>query len=237
MDLTLIVTAPGELLLALWTPSEFTGESEARADLAISLGLMFWMAVLTIGLLSRRRWDSMVSALACAAIGLGQTGWETALRQWRAFARPGTWRRAWSIVWRAEMAHLAVYALIPSGIAAGRAVLFGLFLPFSVMSFADQPGASSAFDHLRRPVCWTFVSLCASPSAQFRGLTALELSACQRAERCPTLPIAYSDRWQWAWKLLWAALATLWIARWWRSHESASAKLGTPPLRDGTRPT
>lgn len=221
MDLTPIVTAPGELLLALWNPSEFKAESEVRADLAISLGLLFWMLVLMSAALLRRRWHSSVSMLTGVAVGLGLAGWETAVRWWRTLAGPGAWQRTWGVVWRAEMAHLAVYGLLPLGIAAGRAVLFVLFLPFSVMSFADQPGGSRAFDHLRRPQCWTFVSFCASPSAQFRALTASEESACQRGARCPTLPIAYSDRWQWAWKLLWAALAAWWIARWWWSRRPA----------------
>ena len=215
MDLTPIVTVPGELLLALWRPSAFETESEARADLAISLGVVFWILLLVVGILSWRRWQPGARALTAMAVKSGLAGWEMTTRQWRALAGPLTWRRTWGMVWRAELAHLAVYALLPLGWAAGRAMLFVLFMPFSVMSFGDQPGEKGTFDHLRRPECWTFVSLCASPSAQFRGLTALERTACQQGKKCPSLPISYSDRWQMAWKLLWTVLATLWIARWW----------------------
>ena len=237
MDLSLLLTVPGEWLISLWNPSYramqaeaqaadpslFAQGTEAHADLAISLGIAFWIVMVPVLLLALRR-------MRPRAHGFGK-GLGTFVRR---IAAGGTWRQmagtVWRVAWRAQMVHLALFVLAPLLWLALRFVLFAVFMPFSVMSFADQSGpgsASSALSHLDRPACWTFVSRCNSPSAYFHR----DRADCQSNDDCSKAPIRLDDRWLATWKVAWLVMTALWIVVW-RVRLKSKRRRGRPEDRD-----
>jgi hypothetical protein len=189
MDPTLWLIVPGEWLYDLVGNAPADGVDPDAAAVLL-LGAVFWVIVFAV---CRVAWDlrrplarRFGRVAAPARAGLAEKA-----RDLRVWIESWTPRAAWSVLWRAEAAHLIVYVLPQLAIAGAKLALFVLFLPFSVMSFADQTGPLARLEPLDRPVCWTFASWCATP-------------------------LVDSNSAQIAFKLAWFALALVWIAAWHR---------------------
>lgn len=181
-----LLTVPGQWLADWWVPLEAgADETEARADLVVTLGLGFWLVALLVLALSWRWWGTP-SRRAWAGARLGAAA-HSGLQLARGAAQRWDARQAWGIVWRAQLVHALVYVVAPALWAFARQVLFVITLPFSLMGFGDRTGSSGSWmDHLAQPGCWTFATLCHWPGGQ--GML-------------------------WA-KLAWAAIAVAWLVLW-----------------------
>lgn len=186
-----LLTIPGGWLLALLAPSEIaTSDSEARADLVVTLGLGLWAAALVLLALAWRRWGRRQTRSGPKR----PTDITARASQYAAPAAKRRWNVAalWGLAWRAQVAHGLVYAAAPLLGALATAALFVIALPFSVMGFGDRVDHSGGvLDHLLLPACWTFATVCPWPP----GSGAL-----------------------WA-KLTWAVLAVTWVALWRRGYK------------------
>lgn len=67
----------------------------------------------------------------------------------------------WSALWRAQVSHLAVFAVVPLLAAIAHAALGVMFLPFLSVGFGDGSVArgTQAFP-LREPACWLMLAPC-----------------------------------------------------------------------------
>ncbi len=187
-----LLTIPGGWLLALLAPLEIAAsDSEARADLVVTLGLGFWAAALVLLALAWRRWgrhyaDNGLKRQAGITARAGQQVAHAAMRRWNGDA-------LWGLTWRAQVAHGLVYAAAPLLWELATAALFVIALPFSVMGFGDRVDHSGGvLDHLLQPACWTFATVCPWPPG----------SGAAGA------------------KLTWAVLAVAWVAYWKRTRDS-----------------
>ena len=110
-----------------------------------------------------------------------------------------------------------LYALVPLAWEIGRWALLIIFLPFTVLSFADQKrGATDGtLDHLARPACWTFATPCAGPRSGFLHTPVVQASQCVNYV-CPPGEAKVPDSGGVFWKLLWAALTLAWVVGWLR---------------------
>ena len=185
-----LLTVPGGWLLALLAPPEIAAsDSEARADLVVTLGLGFWAAALVLLALAWRRWGRRyahngLKRQAGVAAHAGQQAAQAAMRHWDGAA-------LWGLVWRAQVVHGLVYAVAPLLWELATVALFVVALPFSVMGFGDRVDQSGGMlDHLLQPACWTFATVCPWPPG----------SGAAGA------------------KLTWAVLAVAWVAYWKRTR-------------------
>jgi len=217
MDLTSWLLVPGEWLHRLLIGPVATG-SETEGEAVVVLGVVFWVLVAVAARVAwhfrapiAKRTDRLAAPMRARMPAIAAKADDL-------LARVDSWtpRDVWSVVWRAEAAHLIVYVIPPLAIAAAKLALFYVFLPFSVMSFADQAGPLFRLEPLDRPVCWTFASWCATPLAHYRGLTEKEEATCRPTGECPKTPIVARDPAKAAFKLAWFALALAWVARWHR---------------------
>jgi hypothetical protein len=211
--LTWLLTDPGGFLVDLLYPPGFV-ESEAGAHLSVTLGLVFWIVLL---LAARLAWPRFGPAVMRA----GRYGTQRGLRglgSLSAMRGRWSWPVAWGAVWRAEAVHLGLVALLPAALETARVAAFVLFLPFSLMGVGEKRGLyEGTFDHLHRPVCWTFVSWCPSPSAEFAGVSWIEESRCRLQGGCPpAAPRLLGDRYASVWRLAWAVITLTWIVAWHR---------------------
>lgn len=63
--------------------------------------------------------------------------------------------------WRAEAAHLLLFAVVPLAVARGEAAIKIVFVPFLLPSFGDRNiELTAAADHLVRPGCWVVLAPC-----------------------------------------------------------------------------
>jgi hypothetical protein len=219
MDMTPLVTGPGVLLAELFGPPRVPGDDEVRHELVVTLGILCWVVLLPIGLVvwrvARRRWAGMARRARPRIAGATRQLEGDGLPAWRRITRDWTWPQVWGVVWRAEAVHLFLYAGVPLLFETARVVVFGALLPLTIMGVGEKRGFyEGTFDHLARPVCWTFASSCPSPAAEFRQRTAAENAQCQRAGGCPGGPVLVRDDVGWPWKLAWAAIALPWIVLW-----------------------
>jgi hypothetical protein len=190
-----LLTVPGGWLLALLalpTPPEIAAsDSEARADLVVTLGLGFWAVALVLLALAWRRWGRRhahkgLKRQADVAAHAGQQAAQTAKRLWDGAA-------LWGLTWRAQVVHGLVYAAAPLLWELAKVALFVVTLPFSVMGFGDRVDQSGGMlDHLLQPACWTFATVCPWPPGN--GAVGAKLS--------------------------WAVLAVAWVAYWRRTRGS-----------------
>lgn len=187
-----LLTVPGGWLLALLAPSEMAAsDSEAHADVVVTLGLGLWAAALALLALCWRRWGRRyphngLRRPADTAARTGPQGANAALRRWDGAG-------LWGLAWRAQVVHGLVYAAAPLSWELAKVALFVVTLPFSVMSFGDRVDQSGGMlDHLLQPACWTFATVCPWPPGSGAA---------------------------WA-KLTWAVLAVAWVAYWKRTRGS-----------------
>lgn len=214
---------PGGWLLDLVLP-DIPFDDEGRAALDITAGLLFWCVVAVIGYLvatrvaARRRLRSRLSSPP--AVGERDLVPAAVARTWsdvRTRAAAWTWADAWGATWRAQVAHLGLYAAVPLAWEAARTALFIVFLPFTIMSFSDQKRdlTDGTLDHLRDPRCWTFVTPCAGPRSQRLHTPVVYSEEC-RDGSCPPARSLVTDLGGVGWKVLWAALSFAWILAWLR---------------------
>lgn len=219
MDMTSLVTAPGAMLAELFVPARVPGDDEVRHELVVTLGILFWLVLLPVGLvlwrMARRRWARAARRAGPRIAGAARQLEADGVSAWRRVTRDWTWPQVWGVVWRAEAVHLFLYAGVPLLFETARVVAFVAFLPFTIMGVGEKRGLyEGTFDHLARSVCWTFASSCPSPAAEFRQRTAGENAQCQRTGDCPGGPVLVRDNVGWPWKLAWAAIALPWIVLW-----------------------
>lgn len=204
---SLLLTWPGEWLVERLFAGDFPTPSEARADLAITLGVACWVLACLLLALAWR--------FAAARLRVAGRASARAAPQW--LRRPAvTWGQAWGAAWRAQAVHLALYAALPLLWEATRLVLLAATLPLWVIGPGSGPGATDGtLDHLRRPECWTFVTLCPGPRSRWLHTPVVESAACSAPGVCPPARPRLRDRDGWAAKGLWAGLTLGWIV-WWR---------------------
>ena len=215
-SLTFLLTVPGDFLFDVLFPSGPPADSEARAPMAIALGVAFW-------------------GVACVAI---RVVWRIASRGVKAAfpaARVAAWWRSrtfievWSIAWRAQAVHAAIYAVLPLLWEAARFAFIAVTLPLWIIG----PGSGfkptdGTLDHLRQPACWTFVTLCQGPRSNHVSARMAADPDCRR-EPCPTnrsLPGRWAD---WIIKGLWALLALAWVVTWRRGRPAVACRVETRP--------
>ncbi len=218
--LTFLLTGPGELLARLLVPFNPWDDNEARADLVVTLGLVFWVLLLAM---VRLFWSVLWPRLRQSAVAGSQlaqresqaTG-RSAMLALQRFIGRWTWPEVWGAAWRAQVVHVALYAGWPLLWEAARIALLIVFLPFTILSFADQKRSTTdgTLDHLARPACWTFVTPCAGPRSDFLHTPVIEASQCRGAGDCPPGRAIISDFGGWGWKGLWAAISIVWIRIW-----------------------
>lgn len=67
----------------------------------------------------------------------------------------------WSALWRAQVAHLAIFALVPALAALVQMTLGVLLFPFLLVGFGDKEiGAGTQVSHRASPGCWIVVMPC-----------------------------------------------------------------------------
>lgn len=229
MDMTPLVTGPGAMLAELFVPARVPGEDEARHELVVTLGILFWIALLPVGLVlwraARRRWAGAARRAVPGIAGAARQLEEDGISTWRRITRDWTWREVWGVVWRAEAVHLFLYAGVPLLSETARVVAFVALMPLMILGVGEKRGFyEGTFDHLARPVCWTFASTCRSPSHEFRSATESERAQCS-AGQCPPDSVWLVDPYWWVWKGAWAVIALAWIGRW-RNRQRLA---GEPP--------
>ena len=232
--LTFLLTGPGEWLydLLLAAPMDDAAYIEARGQLAVTLGLVFWGVMLLLLYVARWLLRQQFSGVAREGGRIVRHGAHTLAPHWRTIVEQWSWPLAWGVAWRAQVVHLALYAGLPLLWELARTVLFILFLPFTIMSFADQHGwYDGTLEHLRRPACWTFVTFCSGPHSGFLNDPVIDASQCRSAGDCPPGRVRIHDLGGWLWKLAWAAITMVWIHRWRQRQRrrEALAPSGRPP--------
>jgi len=217
MDPTLWLLVPGEWLHRLLNGPVVDGR-EPDGEIVVLLGLVVWLVGLVAAAVAWHFRAAITRHSERVAAPLQARMPALAGKADERLARVDAWsmRDVWGVVWRAEVVHLVVYVLPVLAIAAGKFVLFALFLPFSVMSFADQTGPLVRVEPLDRPACWTFVSWCPTPFARYRRVNANDDAACRLAGDCPTQRVVSRDPARAAFKLAWFALAVAWVVAWQR---------------------
>ncbi len=225
-----LVAGPGNAILDLFNVASPAGSEEGylerQRDLTMPVGIAFWIAVILIYFVLRRIRLSKArladvrrfAADASRPLTNSVSAWLHSTRDsW-------TGRQAWGASWRAEVVHLALYVAIPLTMESMRLLVFLMFLPFTVMGFGEKnPLFAGTLDHVSSPVCWTFVSWCKSPSAEFRDLSPAEEALC-RAGQCPPPSTRMVDPFGWVWKLAWAAISLTWIGLWRRKQRLRNAR-------------
>lgn len=118
---------------------------------------------------------------------------------------------AWSVLWRAQVAHLAVFVVVPLLATVARVALGLVLLPFLILGPGNRDASLGAeLAHLQRPGCWVMLAPC--PLAD-RALAALPVDPPQEAAPElapyappapePFLPIPQSLTVRHLWFLLW----------------------------------
>ncbi len=215
-----LVAGPGNVILDLFNVASPDGSDagyvERQRDLAMPVGVVFWIAVLLIYLVLRRlRLRAGALAGARRSVAVASRPVADSVAAWlRSHRDRWTARQAWGAIWRAEVVHLALTMAIPLTLETLRLVMFLMFLPLTVLGPGNKgPFFAGTLDHVASPVCWTFVSWCRSPSAAIRDLRPAEEALC-RAGQCPPLSSRMADPFGWVWKLAWAAISATWIGLW-----------------------
>jgi hypothetical protein len=222
-----LVAGPGNVILDLFglvspAPSD-ESYLQRQVSWAMPLGIAFWIVVLLVIYAMRRPRAAKSGDAGLGAVAPG------ALRPiarrvsslWQSIRGKWTVRDMWGAAWRAEVVHLALYVGIPLSLETLRVIVFFLFLPLTVLGVGNKgPFFAGTLDHIASPVCWTFVSWCKSPSAEFRDLSPAEEALC-RAGRCPPPSSRMVDPFGWVWKLAWAAISLTWIGLWRRRQRNA----------------
>lgn len=230
MELQPLLTGPGDFI-AGWFSLVGAQDSEARADLVVTLGIVFWVA-LAIGVrlaihfvFGRRARPGRPGSLGAA----GRAAFDGAEAQMRSTARRGgqqlrqalrgwTWPMAAGAAWRLQVVHLVIYALLPL-------LWVGVNLGFFTVTFAlravgqgNGPGwYDGALDHMQRPTCWTFVTPCAGPRVE-PGDNAFRIGGpdCLPGTSCTVPRPTRYDILAWAvfWKSIWLVTGLFWIDGW-----------------------
>lgn len=224
VDLSPLLTAPGNLILSLLVPLA-ASDDEARASLAVTIGLVFWLAVLLFGWLGASRLrrlyanarQTMRPADALILHGLNEAGSGA-----RRAVESVSWPAVWGAAWRAEVVHLGLYVLVPLAWEGGRAVLIMVFFPLMMLGFGDKhvSATDGTLAHLRSPECWTFVGFCSGPRSDFLHEPVIDASTCVSPGNCAPGRALVPDSGGWLWKVLWALLSLAWIGAWRNPPES-----------------
>lgn len=215
--LTFLLTGPGQFWARLFFVAAADPDSEAQADLAVTLGLATWVvALLVLWVLVRRGWRLRLHA---------PQRWLGSLRR---VAGGWTPQRVAGALWRAQAAHLALYLALPLAWEVPRWVYFGATAPLWVIGPGQGPNATDGtLAHLRSPACWTFVTPCSGPHSNFlQGPR--EPRAQQPTKGVPGLlgPLATTEGW--FVKGLWALATLAWLAHWRRRWASLPGDKAAP---------
>jgi len=219
--LTFLLSVPGELLVAAFFAADFPVDSEARAHLAVTLGIAAWSIALLAGFVAWRRVGPTIARHAAAGGRAAARNAGPALRlRWtrlRAVARTWNWTRrdALAAAWRAEVVHLLIYVAAPLAWEAARLAVLVVSLPFAVMSFADQgPFLDRTLNHFHEAGCWIVVAPCSGPHFDGFERRPVDVHPCRPPAACAPEPSADGSGGEWRWRLVWLAASLLWIARW-----------------------
>ena len=226
-SLTFLLTGPGRLLADLLLPTPaWPEDGEAHADLVVTLGIAFCLlTALVLRLtwaLARRSGRQAPSRDLRAGAMAAPAGAVRALRL-------PPWRLIWGWVWRAQAAHMLIYAGVPLLWEAARWALLIVTAPLWIVGPGSGPGVTDGtLAHWRQPACWTFVTLCPGPHSHFLHTPVIQASRCVGGV-CPPGDRRLPDTGGWLAKGLWAALALAWILNGRRSAPAAG------PPRSGAR--
>jgi hypothetical protein len=130
-------------------------------------------------------------------------------------------RFAWSVLWRAQAAHLAVFVAIPLLATLARVGLGLVLLPFLILGPGNRDESFGAeLAHLKRPGCLVMLASC--PLAD-RALSALpvdpppeaapELAPYGPPEPEPFLAVPQSFTVRHLWLLLWLGSLVIFLVR------------------------
>jgi len=153
---------------------------------------------------------------------------------------PTRWLRAllltWSALWRAQVSHLVVFAVVPLLAAILHAALGVILLPFLPDSFGDglvARGAQAA--HLRQPSCWLMLAPCGVADRTVAPVPFMASSSDQPpATRSgvtvePFLPAPTALTVRHVWFVLWLAWFGAYLVHRERSGRSTAHASGTAP--------
>lgn len=133
----------------------------------------------------------------------------------------GALRFTWSVLWRAQATHLAVFVAVPLLAALARIGLGLVLLPFLLLGPGNRDASLGAeLAHLKRPGCWVMLASC--PLAD-RALAALpvdpppeaapELAPYGPPEPEPFLPVPQSFTVRHVWFVLWLVWLGIFLVR------------------------
>lgn len=133
----------------------------------------------------------------------------------------GALRFTWSVLWRAQATHLAVFVAVPLLAALARIGLGLVLLPFLLLGSGNRDASLGAeLAHLKRPGCWVMLASC--PLAD-RALAALpvdpppeaapELAPYGPPEPEPFLPVPQSFTVRHVWFVLWLVWLGIFLVR------------------------
>jgi hypothetical protein len=239
-SLSVLLTGPGEFIAGL-LPGAGAQDSEARADLAVTLGIVFWLALVVCVRLAIRAvlggrsrhgvagsTDSAAHAAFDRAEAKARRGARSAVDPLRRFLRGWTWPMATGAAWRLQLMHLVVYAAVPLLWVGVNFGFFAVTFPLRILGPGQGPGwYDGALDHLKRTTCWTFVTPCSGPRVE-PGENAFFLGRpdCPPGRSC-SVPVPTSGErlaWAWFWKLLWLITGMVWIEGWRQQREKRSER-------------
>ena len=229
-SLSVLLTGPGEFIAGLLSATA-AEDTEAYADLTITLGVVFWIGLAACvriaihvipGGRSRRGIVGSTDAAAHAAFDRAEARLRGSARgvgnRLRDSLRGWTWPTAAGAAWRLQAVHLVVYAVVPLLWVAANFGFFAVTFPLRILGPGQGPGwYDGALDHLKRPTCWTFVTPCTGPRVE-PGENAFFIGRrdCPAGRSC-TWPVPTpGERLAWAffWKVLWLVVGVVWIQGW-----------------------
>lgn len=142
----------------------------------------------------------------------------------------------WSALWRAQVSHLAVFAVVPLMAAIAHAALGVLLLPFLSGGFGDGSVARGAqASHLREPGCWLMLAPCGVADRTVAPLPFIVPPGDQPPVTEsgvmvePFLPVPTTLTVRHLWLFTWLAWFAACLVRRERSARSASRAPGTAP--------
>ncbi len=127
-------------------------------------------------------------------------------------------RLIWAALWRAQVAHLAIFVAVPLAAWLAKALLGVVFLPFLLLSFGDTPQRTQA-SHLSPGPCWVMLMPCALAEVQVLPLSRAsaagpvdQAAGSTATEVAPFLPMPSALTLRHAWFAVWLMwfIAHLW---------------------------
>lgn len=126
---------------------------------------------------------------------------------------------AWAAIWRAHVAHIALFVIAPGVVSLGKLVLAIVFIPFFLIGEGEvNSNLGSEVSHLVNPKCWLALASCAAAERSVPGLphraeslSAAEVAPNSMPEIEPFMEFPSSLTWRHVWFGAWLVWFLLYL--------------------------